>query len=128
MNISSIIVQTLPKNLEDVIDNLKKSGICEYHMHDEVGRIIVTIEGKNVDEELKKLKVIEAIPNIISADMHMSYSEDELNYNLEVLENSDVVPKVLNDKNIKAQDIVYRGDLKRKDLIGFAKEFDNTGK
>jgi len=128
MNISSIIVQTLPKNLENVIDNLKKSDICEYHMHDQMGRIIVTIEGKNVDEELKKLKVIEAIPNIISADMHMSYSEDELNSNLEVLANSDVVPKVLNDKNIKAQDIVYRGDLKRKDLIGFAKEFDNTGK
>jgi len=128
MNISSIIIQTLPKNLEDVISNLKKSGICEYHMHDEIGRIIVTIEGKNVDEELKKLKVIEAIPNIISSNMHMSYSEDELNSNLEVLENSDVVPKVLSDKNIKAQDIVYHGDLKRKDLIGFAKEFDNTGK
>ncbi|MBL3520496.1 chaperone NapD [Aliarcobacter lanthieri] len=128
MNISSIVVQTLPKNLKNVIDDLKKSEICDYHMHDEIGRIIVTIEGKNVEEELKKLKVIEAIPNVISADMQMSYSEEELSSHLEVLENADAVPKVLNDKDIKVEDIVYNGDLKRKDLIGFAKDFDNTGK
>ncbi|WP_026803194.1 chaperone NapD [Aliarcobacter lanthieri] len=128
MNISSIVVQTLPKNLKNVIEDLKKSEICDYHMHDEIGRIIVTIEGKNVEEELKKLKVIEAIPNVISADMQMSYSEEELSSHLEVLKNADAVPKVLNNKDIKVEDIVYNGDLKRKDLIGFAKDFDNTGK
>lgn len=128
MNISSIVVQTLPKNLEQVIDDLKKSGVCEYHLHDEKGRIIVTIEGKNVEEELKKLKVIEAIPNIVSADMQMSYSEDELNSHIDVLENQDAVPKVLKQKDVALEDIVYNGDLKRKDLIGFAKDFDNANK
>lgn len=128
MNISSIVVTTLPKNLESVIENLKKSGVCDYHMHDEKGRVIITIEGENVEDELKKLKVIEAIPNVITADMQMSYSEEELSRHMQVLENSDAVPKVLNDKDIKVEDIVYRGDLKRKDLIGFAKEFDNTQK
>ena len=128
MNISSIVVQTLPKYLDSVIENLKKSGVCDYHMHDEKGRIIITIEGKNVEEELKKLKVIEAIPYVSSADMQMSYSEEELANHMEVLENADLVPKVLNDKDIKVEDIVYRGDLKRKDLIGFAKEFDNGKK
>ncbi|RXJ96904.1 nitrate reductase [Arcobacter sp. AHV-9/2010] len=124
MNISSIVVTTLPKNLESVIENLKKSGVCDYHMHDEKGRVIITIEGENVEDELKKLKVIEAIPNVISADMQMSYSEEELSRHMQVLDNSDAVPKVLNDKDINVEDIVYRGDLKRKDLIGFAKEFD----
>lgn len=128
MNISSIVVQTLPKYLDSVIENLKKSSVCDYHMHDEKGRIIITIEGKNVEEELKKLKVIEAIPYVSSADMQMSYSEEELANHMEVLENADLVPKVLNDKDIKVEDIVYRGDLKRKDLIGFAKEFDNSKK
>ncbi|MFY9107070.1 chaperone NapD [Aliarcobacter cryaerophilus] len=128
MNISSIVVQTLPKYLDSVIENLKKSGVCDYHMHDEKGRIIITIEGKNVEEELKKLKVIEAIPYVSSADMQMSYSEEELANHMEVLENADLVPKVLNDKDIRVEDIVYRGDLKRKDLIGFAKEFDRTEK
>ena len=128
MNISSIVVQTLPKYLDSVIENLKKSGVCDYHMHDEKGRIIITIEGKNVEEELKKLKVIEAIPYVSSADMQMSYSEEELANHMEVLENADLVPKVLNDKDIKVEDMIYRGDLKRKDLIGFAKEFDNGKK
>lgn len=128
MNISSIVVQTLPKYLDSVIENLKKSGVCDYHMHDEKGRIIITIEGKNVEEELKKLKVIEAIPYVSSADMQMSYSEEELANHMEVLENADLVPKVLNDKDIKVEDMIYRGDLKRKDLIGFAKEFDNSKK
>ena len=128
MNISSIDVQTLPKYLDSVIENLKKSGVCDYHMHDEKGRIIITIEGKNVEEELKKLKVIEAIPYVSSADMQMSYSEEELSNHMEVLENADLVPKVLNDKDIKVEDMIYRGDLKRKDLIGFAKEFDRTEK
>ena len=128
MNISSIVVQTVPKFLDEVVESLKNCDVCDYHMHDEKGRIIITIEGKNVEEELKKLKVIEAIPYVSSADMQMSYSEEELANHMEVLENADLVPKVLNDKDIKVEDIVYRGDLKRKDLIGFAKEFDRTEK
>ncbi|RZV16017.1 nitrate reductase [Aliarcobacter butzleri] len=127
MNISSIVVQTLPKNLEEVVKALKASGVCDYFMHDELGRIIVTIEGDGVQEELKKLKVIEAIPNVISADMQMAYSQEELNSHLEVLENSDAVPRVLNE-DVKPEDIVYNGDLKQKDLIGFATNFDKTGK
>ena len=127
MNISSIVVQTLPKNLEEVVKALKASGVCDYFMHDQLGRIIVTIEGDGVQEELKKLKVIEAIPNVISADMQMAYSQEELDSHLEVLENSDAVPRVLNE-DVKPEDIVYNGDLKQKDLIGFATNFDKTGK
>lgn len=127
MNISSIVVQTLPKYIDEVVESLKKCGVCDYHMHDEKGRIIITIEGDGVQEELKKLKVIEAIPHISSADMQMSYSEEELSRHMQVLENSDAVPKILNDKDVKVEDIVYHGDLRRKDLIGFAKQFDKQG-
>ena len=128
MNISSIVVQTLPKYLNEVVESLKNCDVCVYHMHDELGRIIITIEGAGVSEELKKLKVIEAIPHVISADMQMAYSEEELSSHLEVLANSDAVPKMLNDKDILPEDIVYNGDLKKKDLEGFAKTFDNTGR
>ena len=126
MNISSIVVQTLPKHLNEVVESLKNCDVCDYHMHDEKGRIIITIEGEGVQEELKKLKVIEAIPHVISADMQMAYSEEELSTHIEVLENADAVPRVLNDKNIKPENIVYNGDLKKKDLEGFAKTFDQT--
>ncbi len=128
MNISSIVVQTRPEYLVQVIDDLKNCGVCDYHMHDELGRIIVTIEGDGVAEELKKLKVIEAIPHVASADMQMAYSEDELDTHIDVLENSDAVPHMLHDDDLKPEEIIYNGDLKNKNLENFAKQFDNANK
>lgn len=124
MNVSSIVVQTLPKFLDEVVQSLKDCEVCDYHLHDEKGRIIVTIEGEGVSEELEKLRVIEGLPHVIAADMQMAYSEDELNEHMEVINNADVVPKMLNDDTIDPKDIVYNGDLKKKDLQGFAKSFD----
>ena len=126
MNISSIVVQTVPKYLENVVNSLQECEVCDYHMHDEKGRIIITIEGNGVKEELEKLRVIEAIPHIVAADMQMAYSEDELDEHMKVLSNSDAVPKMLNDENIDPDKILYRGDLKRKNLEGFAEEFDKV--
>ena len=126
MNISSIVVQTVPKYLNEVVQSLKDCEVCDYHMHDEKGRIIITIEGESVSEELKKMSVIEAIPHVVAADMQMAYSEDELDSHMEVINNSDVVPKILNDDTVDAKDIVYNGDLKKKDLEGFARAFDAT--
>ena len=128
MNVSSIVVQTRPEFLEKVVQDLKDCDVCDYHMHDELGRIIITIEGEGVAEELKKLKVIEAIPHVVSADMQMAYSEDELDNHMDVLENSDAVPHLLHQDDIKPEEVIYNGDLKRKDLEGFAKQFDKTGK
>ena len=124
MNISSIVVQTLPKYLDEVVQALKDCEACDYHMHDEIGRVIVTIEGKDVNDELKKLRVIEAIPHIASADMQMAYSEDELNNNMDIIENSDVIPAMLNDGEMDPSKIVYNGDLKKKDLEAFARQLD----
>jgi len=124
MNISSIVVQTLPQYIEQVISDLKASGVCDYHLHDEKGRIIITIEGEGVEEELKKLRVVEAIAHVISADMQMAYSEDELDKHIEILNNNDAVPKMLNDESIDIEKILYHGDLKKKDLESFAKELE----
>jgi nitrate reductase NapD len=128
MNISSIVVQTLPKFLDEVVENLKNAEECEYHFHDEKGRVIVTIEGDGVSEELRKLGIIEKIPHVITADMQMAYSEDELQEHMEVINETDAVPKMLNDDSIEASDIVYNGDLKKKDLDQFAKSFEERKK
>jgi nitrate reductase NapD len=126
MNISSIVVKTIPKFLDEVVESLKNTPECDYHMHDEEGRIIITIEGSGVEEELKKLHVIEAIPHVITADMQMAYSEDELDAHMEVIANGDAGPKMLNDDDLDPKDIIYNGDLKKKDLEGFAAQFDGT--
>jgi nitrate reductase NapD len=126
MNISSIVVQTVPERLDEVVESLKNCEVCDYHMHDEKGRVIITIEGNGVSEELEKLRVVEAIPFVYAADMQMAYSEDELDEHMEVINNRDVVPKILKDtENADVDKVVYNGDMKkREDMVAFAKEFD----
>lgn len=127
MNISSIVVQTLPKFLDEVVQSLKDCEACDYHLHDAKGRVIITIEGESVSEELEKLRIIEGIPHVIAADMQMAYSEDELNAHMEVIANGDAVPRMLNDDDIDIRNIQYNGDLKKKDdLSTFTKKFDKT--
>jgi nitrate reductase NapD len=93
------------------------SEICEFHFGDkEKGKIIVTIEGEDVGEEIEKLKQIQVAPYVIAADMMMTYQEDMLDEEIKNLEAQGPVPSWLNDENVRAEDIVYKGDLKKKDL------------
>ena len=114
MNISSIVVQTKPEFITELINHINESNICEYHLKDDKGKIIVTIEGKNTEEEVSKLKVLQSFPHVISAEMMYSYSEnelDEIRHNLE--SNDDNTPAWLNDENVTAENIEYHGDLKK---------------
>ncbi len=114
MNLSSIVVLTTPEYLEEVLDAIKSSPDCEYHLHDEKGRIIVTIEGKDTEEEINKLKKLQAIPHVISAELAFAYSEDELEKERKKLEKAeDNIPEWLNDPDAKITDINYGGDLKK---------------
>jgi nitrate reductase NapD len=114
MNISGILVKVLPENLTKVIKNIEQSEAGEYHLHDEEGRIIVTIEGENVEEEISKLKVIQQMEGVLSADMMYAYAEDELNEIRDVLDGNETLPEWLNDPNAKIEDIKYNGDLSKK--------------
>jgi nitrate reductase NapD len=109
------------------VESLKKSEVCDYHLHDEKGRIIITIEGEDVSEEIGKLKKIESIPHVIAADMQMAYSEDELDANIKVINESDAVPNLLNNADVDIERVVYHGDLKKKDseLQEFARDLSN---
>ncbi len=114
MNISSIVVQCKSQNYDAVKQWCESSGICDFHFGDkEKGKIIVTIEGEDVSEEIEKLKAIQAAPYVIAADMMMTYQEDMLDDEIKKLEETDPV-KWLNNDNLKAEDIVYKGDLKKK--------------
>ena len=118
MNISSIVVQAKPEHIDDILEIVQNATFCDYHFHDkENGKIILTIEGENVDEEIKKLQIIQSLENVISAEMMMSYSEDELEREIRKLENQDPVPAMLNDDSLRAEDIVYHGDLRKKDIV-----------
>lgn len=78
MNVSSIVIKAKPGHFEAVLRELKDSDICDVHFHDELGRIVVTIEGANINEEMEKMKALSQAPNVLSAEMVYAYSEDEL--------------------------------------------------
>ncbi|HIQ28518.1 MAG TPA: nitrate reductase [Sulfurovum sp.] len=118
MNISSIVVQVLPKNYDALKEELEASGVCDYHFGDkEKGKMIVTIEGEGVEEEITKLVAIQKTKGVIAADMMQTYQE-ELEGAIKELEEADVVPDMLNMDSVDVRDIIYNGDLKKKDFQG----------
>ena len=96
MNISGIVVKAAPEDREAVIEAMKASGLCEVHLHDERGTIIVTVEGEDTGEEVKKMREIMNIPHVLCADLAYSYNEDETEDSLCRLELiRDAVPEAL---------------------------------
>ena len=73
MTISSIIVVTNPENSEKVILNLKNSGLCEFNYSDDTGKIIITLEGNSIADEIYKINEIKKIEGIISVEPVYSY-------------------------------------------------------
>jgi len=119
MNVSSIVVQALPKYIDELVEYFKNEDFVDYHLHDkEKGKIIVTIEGEGVEEEIQKLVKIQQHPHVIAADMMMTYQEDQLDEEIKLLNEQDPVPDVLKREDIDIKDIVYNGDLKHKDFKG----------
>ena len=113
MNISGIVVKTPPEHAEALIEQFKQSDFCDFHIY-ENGNIILTIEGDSVSDEMAKLKKIERIPHVLSAQMVYSYCEDELDEGKEFLTKNKAMPDWLNDEKLKAEDIPpYQGDVRR---------------
>jgi periplasmic nitrate reductase NapD len=104
MNISSIVVRTTPEKLTKVIEDLKASGVCEVHFQDTTGKIIITVEGEDISEEMRKMKAIQNIPDVISANLAYSYSEKEMQEAMELIKKADAVPALLKNDSSDTED------------------------
>lgn len=109
MNISSVVITVKPKDLKQVLQSLDEKALCEVHLHDTSGKIVVTLEGENSGEEVNKLKHIQAIQGVLSAEMVYAFSEEELEADRDKVEKKSGPPGWLNDDNVKAEDIRYGG-------------------
>ena len=67
-----------------------------------------------MEEEIGKLRKIQQMPGVISAEMMFAYSEEELDALKSRVEANQHMPKWLNDENVRAEDIRYHGDLKKR--------------
>jgi nitrate reductase NapD len=75
MNVSSHVIKVAPENLEKAVDSLKQSGLCDVFFHEPRGTIVVTIEGKDVGEEMDKMRAIQKLPFVLSAALAYCYNE-----------------------------------------------------
>ena len=63
--------------LAAVKTSLTESGLCDIHFSDELGRIIVTVEGDSNEDETGKLKKIQQLPHVVSADFSYTFTDDD---------------------------------------------------
>ena len=85
MNVSGIVARTTPEHMEEVISGINEIDFCEVHFHDGEGKIIVTIEGESIYDQMENMKRIKGIPFVLNANLIYSYCEDELADALEKL-------------------------------------------
>ena len=59
--------------------------------------------------------------------MQMAYSEDELDEQIDFIDNRDAVPKILHEKDVDVDRVIYNGDMKKRDdMVAFANSFDSA--
>jgi len=95
MNVSSIVVKTEQEHLKEVIDNINAIDLCEVHFNDDKGKIVVTIEGDTINDQVELMKKIQALPNVFGANLSYSYTEEEAANGLDQIMRSGDVPDML---------------------------------
>jgi len=78
VNVSGIVVRTTKEHLQEVIENINSIGLCEVHFHNPEGKIVATIEGESINDQMERFKLIQSVPFVLSAAFSFSYCEDEL--------------------------------------------------
>jgi nitrate reductase NapAB chaperone NapD len=75
MNVSSIVVRTAAENMNTVITEINSIDLCEVHFNDTQGKIVVTIEGESVHDQIELMKRIQDLPFVLNASLMYSYSD-----------------------------------------------------
>lgn len=107
MNISSAIIYT--NKVDEVINQIDEIMGCEVHLSDkERGIIIISIEAGSVGEEMEILERVGAIDGVIEANMHYSYSEEELE---KARENISTEISPILDESTPIEEVRYSGSV-----------------
>jgi nitrate reductase NapD len=83
MNVSSIVIKTVPDHLSEVINKINSINLCEVHFYNSEGKIVATIEGESIHVQMECLKKVQGIPFVLNANLMYSYCEDELSVALD---------------------------------------------
>ena len=77
MNYSGIAVMTTPDRVDALRQDIEALDWAEVAHWAEDGRLVVVIEGEDIGEEVRRLKVLKDLPGVMSAEMVMQYCGEE---------------------------------------------------
>jgi nitrate reductase NapD len=65
--ISGVVVASRPEHLSEI--SLEVDGLpwAEVHFSDPNGRLVVTLEARDLDESVERMKALQALPHVLSA-------------------------------------------------------------
>lgn len=106
MNLSSVLIVAKEEKHDEICKKIEKIEHCSVELKEQ-DKIIVVIESKDLDSELKAYKELEKLENIISINMVFSYQDLDEDMQ-KIAENN--LASVL-EKNEKAEDIKYYGSV-----------------
>jgi|GEM_PF-1011704 len=75
-NICAVVIQTEPKEVESVLENIEKMQICDIHFYNMEGKIIVTLESENPQKQIETINIFQTIHNVIHVGIHFIYSDN----------------------------------------------------
>ena len=75
MNISGVMVSTMPKNIEQVSQDLVTLAGVEVHGSNELGRLVVTVEAEHEGKMADTVVAIQNLPRVLSAAMIYNHNE-----------------------------------------------------
>lgn len=78
MNVSSVIICAAKENIESVINNINAVDYCEVHFFDSGGKIVATIEGESIHEQMERMKKLQSLPDVFNVNLSYSYCEEEI--------------------------------------------------
>ena len=113
-NVSSLVVMCKGGDIQRLWGEIEEIPQTQCHYKDESGKIVVTIESSSVDEEIRTLKKIEGLKGVISTQMIYAYHNFELEVLQENIQRQEVVPEILKNDKLKAEEIGYSGDVQDK--------------
>ena len=69
MTISGIVMACRPEDLEATASAVDALAWADVHYTDARGRLVVTIEAADVDESMDRLKELQNLPRVLTADL-----------------------------------------------------------
>jgi len=75
MNISGVVVATLPQNIEQLTSELVTIAGVEVHGANELGKLVVTVETEHEGQMADTVVAIQNISGVLSAAMIYNHNE-----------------------------------------------------